>query len=116
MITVTEALDSDTAETVTVKRTGVGSYVDGIYVKGSETTFTTLCSVQQPTPDQILVLPEGERNKDLRLFISAKLIRGTSDKDGIIADKVYYKGNWYKIISPGDWVVYGYSNSIGARD
>jgi len=115
-VNVSEALDSDTAEIVTVERTSGGGYVDGIYQKGTTSTFKTVCSVQQPTPDELQNLPEGERDKDVRKFISKKVVRTASDRDGLIADVVLYKGNRYKIISAGDWDSYGHTTSFGARD
>lgn len=115
-INVSEALDIDTAEIVTVQRTSGGGYVDGIYQKGIVSTFKTVCSVQQPTPDELQNLPEGERNKDIRKFISKKPVRTASDRDGLIADVVRYKGFDYKIISVGDWDSYGHTTSFGARD
>lgn len=115
-ITVSEALDSDTAEIITVERTSGGGYVDGIYQKGVVSTFKTICSVQQATPEELQNLPEGERNKDVRKFISKKAIRTASDRDGLIADVVLYKGFRFKIISAGDWDSYGHTTSFGARD
>lgn len=114
-INVSEALCTDTAEIVTVKRTTGGSYVDGIYVQGSESTFKTICSVQQPSPIELQNLPEGERDKDIRKFISKKPVFTTSDRDEIIADLIRYKGNDYKIISAGDWDSYGHTTSFGVR-
>ena len=115
-INVSEALDTDTSEIVTVIRTSNGSYVDGIYVKGTQSTFKTICSVQQASPEELLTLTEGERNKDIRKFISKKIIRTSSDKDSVLADIVRYKGFDYKIISSGDWDSYGHTTSFGARD
>ena len=115
-INVSEAICSDTAEKITVVRTLVGGYVGGIYVAGSTHTFKTLCSVQQPTPQQLQTLPEGERSVNNKLFISKKLLRTTQDKDNLIADVVIYKGIRYKITSPADWDSYGYTGAIGVRD
>jgi hypothetical protein len=115
-INVSEALDSDTAEIVTVRRTSGGGYVDGIYIKGSVSTFKTVCSVQQPTPDELQNLAEGERNKDIRKFISKKPIRTASDRDELIADIVVYKSFNYKIISVSDWDSHGHTTAFGARD
>ena len=115
-INVSGALNAQTAEKVIVKRTAAGTYNDGVYVKGAETTFKTLCSVQQPTPKQLEIIPEGERSNDPRVFIAKKALRTTRDKDGVIADIVTYKGNDYKIIADGDWSSYGYSSSIGVRN
>lgn len=115
-INVSEALDTDTAEIVTVERSLGGAYVDGIYQKGTLSTFKTLCSVQQPSPNELQNLPGGERDKDVRKFISKKTLFTTRDRDGTIADTVLYKGFRYKLISSGDWDVYGHATSFGARD
>lgn len=115
-VNVSEALDTDTAEIVTVERTSGGGYVDGLYQKGTTSTFKTICSVQQPSPDELQNLPEGERDKDIRKFISKKPVRTASDRDGFIADVVLYKGVRYKVISAGDWDAYGHTTSFGARD
>ncbi len=115
-INVSEALDMDTAEIMTVERTSIGSYVDGLYVKGSTSTFKTLASSQQPTPRQIETLPEGERDKNPRLFISKKPLRTLSDRDGTPADIVIYKSVRYKIIMLGDWSSYGHTYAFGVRD
>ena len=115
-INVSEALDSDTAEIVTVERRGTGTWVDGKYIKGDATTFKTVCSVQQPTPEEIQNLPEGERGKDIRKFITKKPVRTTQDKDADIADRIYYKGIWYKLVDAGDWNAYGHTTAFGARD
>lgn len=114
-INVSEALDTDTAEIVTVERTSTGSFVDGLYVKGAVSTFKTLASVQQPTPNEIQNLPEGERNKDVRKFICAKVVRTTNDRDELIADLILYKSNKYKIISTNDWDTYGHTTAFGTR-
>lgn len=115
-INVSEALDVDTSEIVTVERSSGGSYVNGIYQKGATATFKTVCSVQQPSPDELQNLPEGERDKDIRKFISKKSVRTASDRDGLIADTIIYKGVRYKLISAGDWNAYGHTTSFGARD
>lgn len=115
-INVSAALDIDTAEVVTVERTSLGGYVGGLYQKGSVTTFKTICSVQQPTLEELQNLPEGERNKDVRKFFSKHPVRTASDRDGFVADIIIYKGLRFKIINAGDWDSYGHTISFGARD
>lgn len=116
VINVSEAINTDTAEIITVERDGgTGDFVDGLFVKGGITTFKTLASVQQPTPKQLQILPEGERDKNPRLFISRKPLRTTSDRDGTIADIVIYKGIRFKIIMPADWESYGHTMAFGVR-
>lgn len=115
VINVSEALDTDTAQVITVERTSAGGYVDGIYVKGSTSTFKTLASVQQPSPKELEILPEGEKDKDIKMFISKKPIRTTNDEAELIADVVIYKGNRYKIVSSADWDDYGHTKAMGAK-
>jgi hypothetical protein len=114
-INVSAAIDSDTAEIVTVERTSSGGYVDGIYVSGTVTTFKTLSSVQQPTTQDLQMLPEGDRDANPRLFISKKLLRMVSDRDNLVADVVLYKGLRFKIIALGDWISYGHNLAFGVR-
>lgn len=114
-INVSEAIDSDTAEKILVERTLPGAYVDGHYVSGAKSTFKTLASVQQPTPKQLQMLTENERDMDLKLFIPLRLVNTASDRDGTPSDVITYKGIKYTIIKSGDWISYGYSWVIGAR-
>lgn len=114
-INVSEAIDSDTSEIVTVERRS-GGYVDGIYQTSITSIFKTVASVQQPTPDELQKLSEGERNKDLRKFISKKALIVGSDRTGVVSDIVIFKGIRYKIIQLGDWQSYGHSTAIGARE
>lgn len=116
-INVSEALDTDTAEIITVTRDdGDSDFVDGLFVKGGVTIFKTLASVQQPTPKDLQILPEGERDKNPRMFISKKPLRTTNDKDGTIADIVTFKGVNFKIIMVADWESYGHTIAFGVRD
>lgn len=115
-INVSEALDSDTAILTVVERKGSGGYVDGVYVKALDSLLKVLISPQQPTPEEAMVLPEGERNKDMFKFICNKLLRPTIDKDNIQADRVKYDGNWYKIIRVEGWIVFGHCIAYGVRD
>jgi len=116
VINVSEALDTDTSQIVTVIRTAAGSYVDGLYVKGSTSTFKTLASVQQPTPIQMEILPEGEKDKDVKLFICKKPVNTTNDEEGLIADILIYKGKHYKVVRSADWDDYGHTPAMGVRD
>lgn len=114
-INVSEALDSDTAIIVTVERENGGSYVDGIWVDGTISTFKTLASPQPATAKDRQILPEGDRDKDIFKFITKKPVRGLSDRDDQSADVIIFKGKRYRIVSPADWDTYGQTTSLGAR-
>lgn len=113
-VNVSEALDSDTAIIVTIERQS-GEYVDGLWVDETPIVFKTLCSPQPSTAKERQILPEGDRDKDIFKFITKKPLRGVSDRDGLSADVVIFKGNRYTILSPADWDLYGHTTSLGAR-
>jgi len=62
------------------------------------------------------VLPEGEKDKDTKLFISKKPILTTNDEAGLIADVVIYKSQRYKVVTSGDWDDYGHTMAMGVKD
>ena len=113
-INVSEALDADTAETVTVERTNGGSYVDGLWVPGSLSTFRMVASVQQPSMQQLERLPENQRLMDTRMFYCNKVVMTANDRANGVADRILYQGKWYTVLAVGDWSVYGHTDVIGA--
>lgn len=115
-INVSDAISTDTAEIITIERTSNGGYVDGIYQPGLKSNFKTLCSVQQPTPQQMQFLPEGDRDKDTKLFISKRSLRTGDDKDNVLPDVALHRGKRYKIVATGDWISYGFTSSLGVRE
>lgn len=115
-IRVSEAIDSDTAERVSVSRTASGGYINGLFVQGPVSKFVTLASVQQPNPKELQIVDKGERAKSLLTFRSLKQLRALDDRKNVIADVVTYDGGQYKIIAEGNWRVYGYTFAIGALE
>lgn len=115
VIQVSEALDLDTSEIVSVERTE-GSFVDGIFIKDDPTTFIMFASVQQPSGSELNNLPEGERDKDVRKFISNKLVRTSQDSSNTLADVIIYNGDRFRIIKVEDWSVYGQTTSYGIHE
>jgi hypothetical protein len=113
-IRVSEAIDTDTAEMIIIQRQS-GSYIDGIYTRGLIVNIKCLASVQQPDDKELQRLPEGQRDKDLRKFISVKPIFTVSDRDGSNPDIVVYKGAKYEIINSADWDSYGQTTAVGVR-
>lgn len=115
-INVSEAIDSDTAEKITVERTAPGGYVDGLYVAGATSTFKALASVQQPTPRDLETLPEGERVKNPKMFICTKKLQTASEDDSTLADVLIVKGVRFKVIQLGDWLSYGHNIAFAVKE
>lgn len=119
-INVSEAIDAETGEVITVERTTTGQYVDGIWTKGTTSTFKSVCSVQQPDNDEHSQVAQemsgGERTTDLLKFISIKTLQKTCDRKGTTADVVLYDGQRYKIIAVQKWHKYGYTRAFGVLE
>lgn len=114
-INVSEAIDSDTAERITISR-DTGSYVDGLWVaNGAPLLVPALAGVQQPSTKQLEVLPRGEKATDAKLFISNKRINTTDAKSGLPADNIIFEGETYKCYAAADWGSYGHWTVVGVR-
>lgn len=116
MINVSEALDYDTCTRVVVERTLPGAYIDGLYVEGSKTNFKSLASPQQPTPKQLEILPMGERDKNIMLFICNKRVRTTDDKKGTLADVIIWDNQRWRVIRLANWSSFGHVLAYGALE
>lgn len=115
-IDVSEAIDSDTADITSFVRQASGGYVDGLYVKGSETILSALISVQKPDKTELSLLPEGERQKDPKKFISSVELLTGDDKINQLPDLVMYRGGRYKIIKSADWMPNNMYKAYGVRE
>ena len=115
VISVAEALDSDTAERIRIRRYDKGRYINGIYRNNMHLDTEALCSVQQPSSNELNTLPEGERDKNILKFYVKKEIKTGSDEEGLPADMIIYRDRLYKVISTEDWQIYGYTVGYGVR-
>lgn len=80
-------------------RKTAGSYVDGEWVEGTETTVPVEVNIQPLKEAELLLLPEADRGKQWWKVYSASEIRmdkqGTS---GWAADEFVYQGDRYKVM------------------
>lgn len=115
-INVSEALDIHTSEKILVERYSAGTRSGGLFVPGSSSIFKALASVQQPTHKILMVLAEGERTQNPRLFVCNKLLRCSDEKLQTLADIIIWDGKRFKIIKLGNWFNYGHSQAIGIEE
>lgn len=84
---------------LTLIRSTAGSYVDGVWVEGTETNVTIDVNIQPLKPSELLILPEADRSRQWWKMYSASEIRmdkqGTS---GWAADEFVYQGDRYKVM------------------
>lgn len=86
---------------LTIFRKNAGSYVDGIWVEGSETTIPITASIQPTTGEEMLSLPEGRRNKKTySLFTSTHINVIVSGKN---PDQIEIFGERYEVVRVDPW-------------
>ena len=84
----------------TVKRTVAGSYVNGVYVEGAETTLTIQASVQPMSGNDLVAVPEGRRASDMvKLYTSTDLFSQGDTGSGQSPDRLVWLGKDYEISS-----------------
>lgn len=89
--------------TLTVTRLDAGSFVNGLWVEGSPSTFDIQCSVQPLTPDEMELVPEGRRDGEVfNLFTGTRLLPA-NPPDSKNADKVSIDGRDYEVLSCARW-------------
>jgi len=63
------------SETITLKRRAAGSYVNGHFVPGAESSSSIEASVQPLTGSEILQLPEADRKKEVwKVFSESEIL------------------------------------------
>lgn len=86
-----------TMNTVTVKRYSGGTYTCGYFGGQTTTTFSILASVQ-PTPGkELLLMPEGDRNREWKTIFTKTPL---NLKDIIIDSN----GIQYEVTKDSDWL------------
>ena len=84
-----------------VERRPDGEYVDGVWQGGDADTTTQSGSVTPATANDLIKLPEGERQREtLRLITRFKL---NISKNSAETDIVIYLGHRYRVFGPSMW-------------
>ncbi len=76
-----------------VLRREAGAYVNGRWVEGTLDSTIQVQGNEQPLPGQeVLMLPDSFRSKDLRKFLSLTFLNSIEDGQNITPDKVVIEG------------------------
>lgn len=81
----------------TVTRIGEGSYVNGRWVEGTESTFEVIGHEQPSGPKEIQMLPDSFRSKDVRWFFSNADLRTVQEGSGLEPDKITVDGIKFEV-------------------
>lgn len=81
-----------------IKRTVAGSYVNGVFVEGAETTVTIQASVQPVSGQDMVSVPEGRRSSDVvKIYTDSDLFCQGNLGSGQSPDRLVWRGNDYEV-------------------
>jgi hypothetical protein len=83
----------------TIKRTAAGSYINGLFVNGGQTTTTIQASVQPMTGEDMKTFPEGRRLSDYVVLFTADNLQVLGETAGLEPDRLLWRGHEYECIS-----------------
>lgn len=91
-VDVSDAFDGWTQGITITRKAAGGSYVDGLWVETSTSTFIISAVVQNANPDDMKVLPEGLQSSVVIKLHTVTALRTLSEEDESNADIVTYDG------------------------
>ena len=98
---------SDMFTTATVTRAAAGSYVDGRWVAGSNSQFSITGSIQpaKMKHEELLHLPEGDRNRSAIRVYTATELRAANETNQTLADFVTWDGEQWEVVKVDVWTL-----------
>lgn len=100
-------IDSFNNGPFTVTRTAAGTFALGMAVSGSTSALTVDGSLQQLTPRERALLPEGMRSKETKKLYTGTLLKGADEAAGTPPDTLVNGGITYQVVGVEDWGVTG---------
>ena len=96
--------------TVTVKRRiDAGEWVNGRWEDGEIEEIEMDASVQQATPNELMMLPEAVRTRETLKIYAEEELRISDEKAGIKADSIVHNGKEYQVQKVDNW---SYGNDL----
>lgn len=116
MINVSRVVTSPMlSQTVQVRRTGKGLWVDGVYTPGEEEVLSFKGIVTQASSRDMEQVPEGDRQKGAIRILSTVPLYITGEAGSNLSDIVVYRGERYKVQSVTHDGDYGFYRAICTR-
>lgn len=77
---------------------------------------STITGIAYPSSEkEIMQVPEGDRIRGMHTFISTTELKVSSGTNSANADRIKWKGEWYKLVSLLDFGDYGAYIAVGVR-
>lgn len=85
---------------VDILRHTKGSYVDGEWVEGGETSTTIQANVHPFSDYQVMILPESDRTRSWMWLFTSDVVRQKKEgTDGYGADRFMWDGDLYEVMA-----------------
>ena len=81
-----------------------GRYIKGRFIPGKTKKFKVTASVQQMRPDELLLLPEAQRTREMVKVYSCEVLKTGDEKARLEPDQFPYLGMIFEVHSVGNWV------------
>lgn len=91
-------------ETVTIYRRAAGAYTNGVWIEGSESTFTTSASIQPASGKALAFLQEGQRTGEELVGYFTNELNTSAAITGKNTDILLWRGARYKILTVRRWL------------
>lgn len=88
---------------ISVKRYPAAAMAKGRYQAVTPTTFTIVASIQPMGGDEILMLPEGDREKEVLSLFTETELRVADQDNKTESDRVAWEGSDYEVIKVRPW-------------
>lgn len=89
---------------VTVYREGAGSYVNGVWVEGTTSTFNIKAKIQPLSGYQVAIMPESDRTRSwIKVFTPDTIRQKKEGPNGHGADRLYWNGDLYEVMKVFTW-------------
>ena len=105
-MTVSAAIAAE-ATAYTITRPTAPTMTKGIVTPGVPATTSVTMWVQPANPKEIMVLPEGFRNRQIVRVHALAELRTSDQTSGVGGDRFAYNGATYEVIQVQDWTTEG---------
>lgn len=102
-------------EPLTIIRKAVGTYVDGIWVNGADSSIVISAVIQNANPDDLILLPEGTRTTEAVKIHTVSQVNTVSEAGETDADQFLYNGYRYRIYDVFDRKIGNYFKAVAIR-
>jgi hypothetical protein len=100
---VSTVIDRFMTGTYTVTRMAADSYVDGLKVDGSTSTFTIRAGVQPATSQEIQMLPEGARTEETLTVYTSTALKTGGEGAATERDRISIDGGVWDVKAVQTW-------------